>query len=176
MSVGSSVNDSKGESVGPLMRLALASLMLAMLMMSPASCATCWESGEGATAVYRNPSVPAEFKSAVLVITGRVTDARNISEPDDPDGYAWTVYTVQVLQTFKGSPPRTIRLLSENSSARFYMDTGQTYLLFVSHSPVAEMAGQERLPTDYIDDCGNSALVKDAKSAVDKVKELSKSR
>jgi hypothetical protein len=149
--------------VRQLIRFTLSSLALAMITISPISYATCWESGEGPTAVYRNPSVPAEFKSAAFVITGRVTSARNISEPDDPEGYAWTIYTVQVLETFKGGPQRTIRLLSENSSGRFSMDTGESYLLFVSHSQTAEMAGQERLPLDYVDNCGNSAPIKEAR-------------
>jgi hypothetical protein len=175
MIVGSSANSS-GASVGQWMRLTLAGLVLAMVTISPASYATCWESGEGATAVYRNPSVAAEFKSAAFVITGRVTGARAISELDDPDGYASTVYTVHVLQTFKGRPQRMLRLLSENTSARFSMDSEKTYLLFVSKSLVAETARQKRLPTHYIDNCGNSALATDAKSALDKVRDLSRSR
>jgi hypothetical protein len=158
------------------MRLTKFGLVLVMVAISPASYALCWESGEGSTAVYRNPSVPAEFKSAASVITGRVLGGRNISEPDDPQGFAWTVYTVQVLKTFKGRPQRMIQLLSENTSARFPMDIGKTYLLFVSQSQVAEMAGQERLPTKYIDNCGNSAPAEDATSAVNLVRELSKSR
>lgn len=162
--------------MGQLMRLALPSLALAMVTISPASYALCWESGEGPTAIYRHPSVPTEFKNAALVVTGRVATERNISEPDDPEGYAWTVYTVQVLEIFKGTPPRTLRLLSENTSARFSMDTGKTYLLFVSQAPGVEMAGKERLPSDYVDNCGNSAVAKDAEPAIKTVRGLSKAR
>ena len=162
--------------MGPFTRLALPGLALAMVTISPATYATCWESGEGPTAIYRNPTVPTEFKDAAFVITGRVTGGRNISEPDDPEGYAWTVYTVQVLEIFKGAPPRMLRLLSENTSARFSMDTGKTYLLFVSQSPDVELAGQERLPSDYVDNCGNSAVAEDAGSVIKTVRGLSKAR
>jgi len=162
--------------VGQLMRFALPCLALAMVMIAPASYALCWESGEGPTAIYRHPSVPAEFKNAALVVTGRVTAERNISEPEDPEGFAWTVYTVQVLEIFKGAPPRMLQLLSENTSARFSMDTGKTYLLFVSHSPDVELAGQERLPSDYVDNCGNSAVAEDAGSVIKTVRGLSKAR
>lgn len=162
--------------MGQLMRLALPSLVLAIATISPASYALCWESGEGPTAIYRHPTVPAEFKNAAFVITGRVTAERNISEPDDPEGYAWTVYTVHVLETFKGTPPRTLRLLSENTSARFSMDAGKTYLLFVSHSPHVEMTGKERLPSDYVDNCGNSEVAEDAEPAIKTVRGLSKAR
>lgn len=162
--------------MGLLTRLALRGLALAMATMSSASYATCWASGAGSAAVYRNPSVTAEFRHAAFVVTGRVLGGHNISTPDDPEGYAWTIYTVQVLEVFKGRPQRTIRLLSENTSSRFSMDTGETYLLFVSHSSMTETAGQERLPADYIDNCGNSAPAKDAESAIKTVRDLSKSR
>jgi hypothetical protein len=158
------------------MRLTFPGLLLALATVSPACNASCWESGAGSTAVYRHPAVRADFKNAALVVIGRVTGERNISEPDDPQGYAWTIYTVEVLETFKGTPQRTIRLVSENTTARFPMDTGKTYLLFVSQFRVAEMAGQERLPQAYVDDCGNSAIAKDAAAAIEVVRDLSKVR
>ena len=155
-------------------RLSLYGLVLAMLAAVQVSYATCWESGSGPTAVYRHPSVDAEFKEAPLVVTGRVTGQRNISSPDDPEGYAWTVYTVQVLKTFKGRSVPSLRLVSENTSARFSMDIGKAYLLFVTHSPMSEMAGQERLPMDFVDNCGNSGLVSGADAAMKTVGKLSK--
>jgi hypothetical protein len=147
-----------------------------MITISPASYASCWESGEGPSAIYRHPTIRAEFNEAVFVITGRVTAERHISEPDDPEGYAWTIYTVQVLETFKGASTRTIQLLSENTSARFWMDAGKTYLLFVSRSSVVEKAGKERFPADYVDNCGNSAAVQGAERALRTVRSLSKVR
>ena len=157
-------------------RLTFPGLLLALVTFSPASYASCWNSGTGPTAIYRHPSVPAEFKNSALVIFGRVTSKRNISEPDDPEGYSSTIYTVQVLETFKGTPQRTIRLLSENTTARFAMDTGKTYLLFVSQSRSTDMAGQKRLPEAYVDNCGNSAVAKDAVSVIEAVRRLSKAQ
>ncbi|SFW71062.1 hypothetical protein [Luteibacter sp. UNCMF366Tsu5.1] len=162
--------------MGSFKRLALPAFMMAIGAISPASYGTCWEYGAGPTAIYRKPTVAAEFKDAAAVITGRVTAARNISEPDDPEGYAWTIYSVQVLETFKGTPQRTIQLLSENTTARFPMDTGKTYLLFISQSSMIEMAGKERLPTNFIDICGNSAVEEDARSLIKEVRHLSKSQ
>jgi hypothetical protein len=157
-----------------LERFACFGLALATVAISPASHATCWESGAGPTAVYRNPSVATEFNTTPIVITGRVLDERNISTPDDPEGYEWTIYTVKVLETLKGKPQGIIRLSSENTSARFSMETGKSYLLFVSQSDMTEMAGEERLPDDYVDNCGNSALVHDARHALKVVRGLSK--
>ena len=160
--------------MSPVIRISCFCLSLATLLTSPTSHATCWESGAGPTAVYRTPSVAAEFKEAPTVITGRVLDERNISTPDDPEGYEWTIYTIKVLETFKGKLQETIRLSSENTSARFPMDTGKSYLLFVSQSGMAEMAGQERIPEAFVDNCGNSAPVQDAKHAIKVVRGLSK--
>ncbi|URL58398.1 hypothetical protein IM816_17710 [Luteibacter flocculans] len=162
--------------MSPFKRLALPGLVMAMGAISPASYGSCWESGAGPTAIYRNPTVAAEFKGAAAVITGRVTAARNISEPDDPEGYAWTIYSVQVLETFKGPPQQTIQLLSENTTARFPMDTGKTYLLFLTRSSMIEMAGKERLPANFVDNCGNSAVEEDAQPLIKKVRHLSNSQ
>ncbi|QNK01301.1 hypothetical protein [Dyella telluris] len=162
--------------MGQLMRFAVFGLGLVVTTISSVCNATCWESGEGSTAVYRSPSVPAEFNAAAFVVTGRVLSQRNISTPDDPEGFEWTVYTVEVLEAFKGRPQRTIRLASENSSARFYMDTGETYLVFVSRLPKVVMAGKERLPVYFVDNCGNSASARDAGVTVKAVRALSKVR
>jgi hypothetical protein len=151
------------------MQLVLQGLTLAVAATSPIAYASCWESGQGPAAVYRHPSVPVEFKDAAFVVIGRVLGERRISSAEDPEGYAWTIYDVQVLEAFKGKPPRALHLLSENTTARFPMDKGETYLLFVSRSPSVETAGNERLPKDYVDNCGNSAT---AREAADKIKAL----
>ena len=158
------------------MQLALQGLVLAVAATSSAAYASCWESGQGPAAVYRHPSVPVEFKDAAFVVIGRVLGERRISSADDPEGYAWTIYDVQVLETFKGKPPRALHLLSENTTARFPMDKGETYLLFVSRSSSVEMAGNERLPKDYVDNCGNSATVREAADKIKALRALSNAR
>ncbi|MET0330192.1 MAG: hypothetical protein ABW154_02065, partial [Dyella sp.] len=83
------------------------------------------------------------------------------------------IYDVEVVETFKGKPPHRIKLLSENTSARFPMDKGKAYLLFVSQSSTVEMAGKEKLPQNYVDNCGNSGAVKDIEKTVRMVRGLS---
>jgi hypothetical protein len=107
------------------------------------------------------------------VFIGRATASRDVPDPDDPEFYNWTIYDVQVVKVFKGKPPHHIRLLSENTTARFPMDHGKEYLVFVSHSPTAEMAGKEKLPGDYVDNCGNSGSVEEAGATIRVVKGLS---
>ena len=159
-----------------LKRLALSGLVLAIAAASSSANASCRESGQGAAAVYRDPTVSAELKDATFVVIGRVLSERHIPDHDDPGGYAWTVYEVRVLETFKGKPPRVLRLLSENTTARFPMDKGEAYLLFVSRSSTVERAGNERLTMDYVDNCGNSATTREAADKIKWLRALSTAR
>ncbi|WP_267226849.1 hypothetical protein [Dyella silvae] len=130
----------------------------------------------GKEIVPRHPSVPEEYASAQWVVIGRVAASRDVASQDDPGFYDWTVYDVEVVESLKGKPPHRIKLESENTSARFPMDNGRQYLLFVSHSNTAEMAGSEKLPQNYIDNCGNSGAVDEVEATVKKVRGLSGGR
>jgi hypothetical protein len=65
------------------------------------------------------------------------------------DGYflAGTELTVRVDRIFKGSPPRTLTLFSENSSGRLPLADGTLYLLFVYQDHGRFV----------VDNCGNSS-------------------
>lgn len=104
----------------------------------------------------RHPSLSAEYASSNYVILGRATRSANISSPDDPNGYDWTVYDVTVLAAYKGQPSGTIKLVSPNTTSRFPLEKGKDYLLFITHSSQKEYAGKKLLPSDFVDDCGNS--------------------
>ena len=67
------------------------------------------------------------------------------------DPYVGAYYDVEVLRTYKGNPPRRLRLFSENSTARFHLWVGKTYLLFLTE---ASWPGDNNLYT--VDTCGNS--------------------
>lgn len=112
----------------------------------------------GPVDVPRHPSVAAEYGSSKFVILGRATRTKNISSPEDPAGFDWTVYEVKVLAVYKGQPPRSLKLVSPNTTSRFPMDEGKDYLLFIDHSSEPEFAGTEVLPADFVDNCGNSGL------------------
>jgi hypothetical protein len=148
-------------------------LALPLCLGVPTAHATCWELGKE-DAGHRRPSLSNEFKAAEFVVIGRAKQERNISGPTDPQGYEWTVYDVEVLEPLKGSPPHTVKLLSENSSARFPMSLGQSYVLFVSHEPTPERAGSTELPQDYIDNCGNSGLLETSSDRALEARRLSK--
>ena len=148
-------------------------LLLSLWLSIPvAAHCTCVDLG-GPVDVPRHPSIADEYASVPWVLIVRTTASRDVPSPDDLGFYDWTIYDVEVVRVFKGRPPHHIRLLSENTTARFPMDPGKEYLVFVSHSPMVEMAGKEKLPGDYVDNCGNSGAIEDVGRAIRAVKELS---
>ena len=48
--------------------------------------------------------------------------------------YLGTSFDVEVLETFNGPAPKRVRLFSENSTARFYIEIGDEHLLFMDES------------------------------------------
>lgn len=148
-------------------------IFFTLALATATASASCWQSGIGAQAVARHPSVAEEYQQAEFVVIGRAMHERNIFSEADADDYDWTVYDVEVLQAFKGKPPHTLHLLSENSSARFPMDGGKMYLLFITRMPMEEHEGDETLPADFVDNCGNSNVMDAASETLRTVSRLS---
>jgi hypothetical protein len=96
--------------------------------------------------VFGNPTVAEEYRLR-RVFVGTVVSERY--EPPtkyfDQEG---TTYTVRVDEPIKGQLQRTIRIFSENSSARWPMQVGTKYLLFVYRD-----SGRA-----IVDSCGNSEV------------------
>ncbi|WP_243050438.1 hypothetical protein [Dyella sp. RRB7] len=151
----------------------VAPVFLALALAASTAGATCWQPGVGAPAVTRHPSVAEEYQQAQFVVIGRAVRERNVFSVADTDDYDWTVYDVEVMKAFKGNPPHIIHLLSENSSARFPMDTGKSYLLFITHMPMVEREGDETLPADFVDNCGHSSAMEAAGENLTTVSRLS---
>jgi hypothetical protein len=92
------------------------------------------------------PSVSSEYKSSQEVIASRVLTAKQLPPTDDNYFLDGTMYRVMVGKSYKGSPFRTLSVFSENSSGRFPMRVGHTYLLFLYQDH-----GRYQ-----VDNCGNS--------------------
>jgi hypothetical protein len=76
-----------------------------------------------------------EFRDSRWVVRARVISARYHSTESD----SWTVYTVRVLDRFKGPSIRTMRVFTYRDSGGFYLDKGlnvpdraNAYLLFLN--------------------------------------------
>jgi hypothetical protein len=93
-------------------------------------------------------SVATEYGESVIVVVGTVTGKQHLPEPDaeTPDS---TLYQLSVSDTLKGMSDRRISVWSENSSGRFPMVVGSSYLLFL-YSDGTHLV---------VNNCGNSGLV-----------------
>jgi hypothetical protein len=67
------------------------------------------------------------------------------------DPYAGAFYDLQVERTFKGQPPLTFRVFSENATNRFWLNKGREILAFVSTEVFEAPIGKQFT----LDTCGN---------------------
>jgi hypothetical protein len=134
-------------------------------------------------------SVNKEFKTSkyvVLVVAERETwlgengkpkplkppFQSGASRPWGFDPYMGALFDVRVKKSFKGSTPRHLRLFSENSTARFWLQPGRSYLLFVSPAPFDRPLGTQLT----VDTCGNSGTLKGNSKLLRKLRSLAATR
>jgi hypothetical protein len=108
-------------------------------------------------------SVAREFAKSWAVFAGRVVTAVSVP-PAPPNWDEGILYRVTVDTVFRGSPGREIRLFNENSSGRFPMEVGTTYILFV----------YQALGRTVVDNCGNSMPLTRAEAVLDTLRQLSR--
>lgn len=106
--------------------------------------------------------IQKELSRSVYVFTARVISSRSV--PVAKDGYfsSGRNYVLRPVEILKGQAA-TITVFSENSSGRFEMKRGETYLVFVYRDH-----GRLR-----IDNCGNSGSVETSQQALATVRRLS---
>lgn len=94
-----------------------------------------------------HPSVAEEYRTSRYVVIGQKISNRPIGPSADGYFLRGNRSTVRIGQIFKGNPPHNLSIFSEDSSGRFPMSDGESYLLFVYQD-------HDRF---LIDNCGNSA-------------------
>lgn len=114
------------------------------------------------------PDAKKEFFRNEYVFIGKVISEEKVHKAND--FFDGIYYKIQILETFRGSPKKAITVFSENSSGRFPMEVGQSYLVFTSIEP------QEYVKDTYaISNCGNSGKISEKQAALKVIKKLSKS-
>ena len=113
-----------------------------------------------------HPSVGEEFTNSAVVIVGKVVSTRDV--PEAGGFIRGTFYTIQVAEVLKGSSAKTVELYSENSSGRFPMQVGVSYLLFAYEGVFEGVQGSHLA----IDASGNSGTLKQSKRALAIVRKL----
>jgi hypothetical protein len=103
----------------------------------------------------RHPQWREEFADSDIVATGTAAEVRRKPDDKDPDGYIATIYEIRTREIFRGRIPKRLHVESENTSSRFPMQPGVTYLLFLKRDA---SSGHY-----FIDNCGNSAPLDQAR-------------
>lgn len=88
------------------------------------------------------------------------------------DPYVGAYYDIEVLKAFKGKPGDRLRIFSENTTARFWLNVGGEYLFFVTKEKFDEPVGLQLT----IDTCGNSASFEKGNATFRAVERLSQAR
>jgi hypothetical protein len=105
------------------------------------------------------PAIEKEFTKSQSVFIGKV-----MSESPTPESgkyFEGQNYDVKVREVFKGKPPKSLQMFSENSSGRFPMVVGKNYVLFVYYDDRCQ-----------VDGCGNSGLVSERQRIIKKLRRM----
>ena len=130
------------------MRLSSFAVILCVTAVARAGHAVCLDPKTDISG-YHIP-LNEEVRSSAAIAVGKVTQARNLREDaSDPQGATATVYSVEISRQLKGRLPRSVELRSENDSGRYWMEKGETHILFFRHQK----------PPLSIDSCGNSSVL-----------------
>jgi len=119
------------------MKITTIIIAVSFLLVSSISTAVCLKG---------NPSIREEYADSESVFVGKVVEKKDV--PESGGYYEGDEYAVQVKEVFKGKPNKKIAIFSENSSGRFPMEVGKTYIIFL----------YSELGRHHIDNCGNSGL------------------
>lgn len=92
------------------------------------------------------PTFEKEWNRSRYVLVGRLVASKPVIAADDPQGVEATDYTVAVVRSFKGNAGRVISIRSDNTSSRFIMRPGYSYILFI----------ESDASTNFVDPCGSS--------------------
>ncbi len=122
-------------------------------------------SGAAAVCIDGHPQPQREYQRSYAVVVGQVVAEQETPAPTVLVGwYPGTTYSFQVAEIVRGKIPRNIKLFSENTSGRFPMDVGTSYLVFVNvHRGIF-----------MVDSCGNSGKVSDRQEVLASIRKLAK--
>jgi hypothetical protein len=143
----------------PLVRLAARIAALVALMAAVPASAFCEYRGQ----LYARTTIQQEYGDARWVVRARLLSVTDFFEDRYFPG---TLYRLQVLETFKGNPPRNISLYTHRSSGGFYIygrpdePIGAEWLLFLNPGrwAAAENPPAARGATSVNYSCGQSRL------------------
>ena len=116
-----------------------------------------------AVCLYEHPrTAEDEFATSQRIFVGKVLSETPV--PESGKYYDGQDYLLEVQEIFKGDPSKTVTVFCENSSGRFPMVVGKTYLVFLYYDG-----------RNQIDNCGNSGLVSEKQAVIKTMRLLKES-
>jgi len=109
-------------------------------------------------------TIAEEYPNSKSVFIGKVTAKKDV--PESGNYYNGHNYTVQVQEVFKGDPINPVVIFSENSSGRFPMVVGMTYIIFLYYE----------LGRYQVDNCTNSGLLSEKQDVIQTVRHLKQNK
>jgi hypothetical protein len=107
------------------------------------------------------PTVTCEFLDSDVVLIGTVISTQNTPAQGDEFDEGWT-YEMSVQKMYRGPDGKTIKVFTQNNSARLPLETGREYVLFAT-----KIEGRF-----VIFGCGNSALLSKAGKTIEELDKL----
>ena len=104
----------------------------------------------------RTPTLEQEVSEAEVVVVANVIRETVLTEdPSDPIGVTATEYRIKVSNFLRGMAQREMTVRSENTSARFPLTIGVSYLLILNRDVNGRL---------FVDNCGNSGTLSERKA------------
>jgi hypothetical protein len=139
-----------------MLKAAFAAIILSSTWASPAHALCIYHGVDNA-----KTTLDQELRDSQWVVRAHLVSADYHWEDE---GESWTLYTLRVVERFKGDLPREFLFYTERNSGGFYMDSDSAtpdfdtdYLLFLvplPHSSADPSAAQRALWVNY--NCGQS--------------------
>ena len=132
--------------------------ILSGLVSTPAASALCIYKGK----MYAKTTIGEEFRDSKWVVRVRVL-AANSQWKDYTTDVPWTIYSLSVVQSFKGEAPSQITMFTFRDSGGFYLDKGMSpdiggeYLLFLDSLTINSDIPKEAYQSTEVNySCGQS--------------------
>lgn len=104
----------------------------------------------------RRPTLEQEVSEAEVVVVANVIRETILTEdPSDPIGVTATEYRIKVSNFLRGMAQRELTVRSENTSSRFPLARGVSYLLILNRDVNGAL---------FVDNCGNSGTLSERKA------------
>ena len=115
------------------------------------------------------PTVAEEFSHSFIVLVGKVVAEEKVNAAGE-DYFDGVNYKLTVSEVLRGENIKSITLFSENSSGRFPMTVGKSYLVFAS----VEHGLLPGYPVLAVSSCGNSGLLSESRPKLQEARRLAK--